>query len=549
MRTKMTVLVIAVAFAAAVACEDERTGLVDSGRDSGFQDSGPPDSGPPDSGSPDASCVPPTTYGCFFHAGQDVWVDGFGGTDDAGACCCGQPFVPCQTLTYAMATIADGGTIRVKIHAYMSDGGEIWPNSVETWPVHLGWGVTVTAPNIWFSPPYAEITNDAVFHVYPYDPTDDYLVTVQGDTTDPEGQLKIGLIADGGRAVWGGVLDPPPAIAYVGLPLQLNNIWMSADAYNLVASSNAQVLLGPLPIHLGSFFGRYPTQGGVIGIDCQQATIEDIGDHTVQIDSQGDDIVGHYGCSLTLTHGPSLGMRPDGGYGSCPSPKPDFHGLSIASNATVTLGSPDQPAELHCFQNNAIAMDTEGEGAIPPILSPVVVFVGNESNSDCYGAWVGGGSLTATSSTFAYNAVGIWVFDTGVLMLDSFTEYVPYPPPNQITCNSFQENPNARCYSPPGHSVPYNANVAITDGALASRVDLNNVVWNHWDSTAMIPQTWTCFDTSYHECNCLGPGCPSATDGGSLSLRAGNQADVLYEGPAVDAGPFIFGSGSEGTCP
>jgi hypothetical protein len=549
MQTRMIAWTIAAGFAVGMACEDERTGLVDSGQDSGWQDSGPPDSGPFDSGAPDASCVPPTAFGCFFQPGQEVWVDGFGGADDAGACCCGTTSLPCQTLTYTMATIADGGTVDIQIHAYLSDGGAVW-HAPEAWPIHLGLGVTLTAPDVWFSPsPSGSFVGLDVFGVYPYSPTDGSRVTIQGDPLDAGHFIVIGLPLDAGTSSHSTVLsavgDPPFASVFSGLPLQLSNVWLQGDTYTFVAGYEAIVTLGPLPVHLGSLLGAYPVHEAEEGIDCYFATIQDIGSQVLQIDSQGFDIYAHYGCSILLSHGPSLGLKPDAiGFGTCAA-KRDGTAIGAVANSTVTVGSLLEPAELHCFSEAALSLSNGDTGVIPPLSSPSVTLFGNESNSDCFGAAIAGGSLTAISSTFKFNRAGLWAFNSGVLLLDSFTSFM-LNNPTQVLCNTVAENPLAPCLYDTFAARPYNANVAITNGATVAAVDLNDVAWTHWDADAGAPQVWTCYDDAYQSCACTGPGC---LDAGLQAINETTQADVIYQGGASDAGPFVFGSGFGGSCP
>jgi hypothetical protein len=540
---RLSTMVTLLAATLSFGCNNGHVDLTDSGSDAG--DSGL-DSGL-DSGVTDASCSPPTPYGCFFQPGQDVWVDGFGGADDAGACCCGQPFVPCQTLTYAMATISDGGTVGVQIHAYLSDGGVVWPNSHETWPVHLGFGVSVTAPDVLFSPPDLgnnEPRNYDVFQVYPYSSTDVQEVTIQGDPNDVTKLVRLGLPLDAGLTspVLSAIENGPALTALTGLPLRISNAWLQGQETTLVIGSMASATIGPLPVHIGSFFGRLPG-GGVTGIACSFATVQDTGHESLQIDSHEYDILASYGCSMSLVHGPSLGFRPDGGFMSCPAMR-DGYGLSVGGSSTVAIGSFSEPAELHCFRNDAIDMGNGGPGSTPPFASPSVTFLGHESNAACRGASIAGGSFTTLSSTIAYNQVGIWVFDLGALLLDSFGVVAP----TQISCNSLLENPAQDCSIVAGMVPPYSGNVAISNSP--SNSDLNEVVWNHWDDDAGTPQVWTCYDVHSLQCSCEGPDCPSsATDGGRTTLPASPEPDVIYQGAAVDSGPFIFTGGAEGSCP
>jgi hypothetical protein len=530
-----------------VACDHHGAGLTDSGAcpDGGIGDG---DSGS-DAGPSDGGCFPPEPNGCFFGPGEEVWVDGYGGTDSS-ACCCGTPEFPCQTLTHVMAIASDGGTVGIQIRAFLSNGGVVWP-AAESWPIHFGLGVTVTAPDIYFAPPPAPENSNAwgAFWVYPYSSSDVYAVTFQGDPADPDRPIRIGLPIDAGlnsvSSATIAISDPPPHTWNRGLSLNLNNVWVQGEVVAISVDGDALLTLGPLPIHIGSNNGLYPVNDDNVGIDCYFATVRDIGSYVVQIDSQATDIFAHYGCDLTLTQGPSLGLRPDGGFRSCPA-KLDTYGLGAVGAAVVTLGSLDEPAELHCFTQDAIYTMQNDTGLDLPIGNPTVMVVANESNANCGGAYLSAGSFAAVASSFSYNMFGIWVADTGSAILDTQDfAYFNSRQPTQISCNGLQEyGPPSNC-TEPGINAPFNVNVAISDAV--DSVEMNDVAWNHWDSDAGVPQQWVCLDSSYQQCNCSGPDCPS-TDGGFLSLRDYSNVDVVYSGAGADAGTFAFTSGFEGVC-
>jgi hypothetical protein len=533
-----------------------------SGLDSGhFEDAGQLDAGSPDSGWGDSgvepSCVLPTSAGCFFEADQDIWVDGFGGTDDAGACCCGTPSMPCQTLTYAMAIIADGGTVGAQVHAYLSGGGEKWAESSEAWPVHLGLGVTLTAPGVTFSPPLAPGDPPSwgadAFDVYPYSATDSRGVTIQGDPQDVSRPIRIGMPPDAGdwAAAVCAIQDPPGFSGLLGLPLSVSNAWLAGQYAALVVGPSADLTVGPLPVHI-AIDQQSESVRGEEGLDCTSASVQDTGgEHILQIHTTGVDLWAHWGCSVQLTHGPSFGLQP--AYNQCPFP--DGDGVIAVGNATVALGSINDPAEMHCFYDGAIGMGHDDGDFGLPFSNPSVTFIGNESHSGStglsggsgYGAYISAGTLTATSSTFSHNVVGIWVKEMGSLILDSSIASFSNSP-NQLLCNDGSFNVNDRCFPLPGFGeCPAHINLLISNSA--TQVDINDVVWNQWDPDAGLPQTWSC-DDSFYNCSCSAPGCE---DAGEQSFNEWSnlrfQADIVYAGPAFDGGPFVFSSGWQGACP
>jgi len=537
---KVRYLLACVAVAAVgIGCDHDHAPLTDAGAcpDGSVQlDAG-------DGGTPDASCVAPTAFGCFFQPGQDVWVDGFGGADDAGACCCGQPFVPCQTLTHSMAIIADGGTVGVQIRAYLSDGGDVWPNTLEVWPVHLGWGVSLTAPGVQFSPDPAHYGGRPgsinIFELYPYATGDTSRVTIQGDPADSSRQARLGLPLDGGvNPTDIAIADPPPkGIGLAGLPAQLSNLWLHATRVGIQIGANAEVILGPLPVHLGSSLQRLAVDPGIEGIDCDHASVRDTGTLTLQIDSYTADIVAHSGCSAALIHSPHLGLLPAGGFNSCPA-KLDSNGLSAIGSATVMLGGYSEPAELHCFLNNGIGLAPDSSIALPS-----VTFVGNESNASCRGAQVKAGTLTALGSSFSYNQVGLWAYSRGAINIDGSTNMAT---PTRVGCNATSELAITACDGDPPRASPSNANVVI-DAAATTQADVNDVIWNHWDTKLHSPETWTCLDDLLSTCACSGADCP-AIDGGFPRPFVGPTDVLLVAAPLIDAGLWLPLGGSQG-CP
>jgi hypothetical protein len=447
-----------------------------------------------------------------------------------------------------MATIADGGTIGVHIHAYLSNGGDEWPSPPESWPVHLGLGVTLAAPAILFRPqPFSAPPVLDAFDVYPYSQDDSNEVTIEGSPTDPNNPIEIGLPTISGNqgSALVAVADPPldlPAFAF-GLPIRISNAWLVGSNSALLVTEGASAILGTLPVHIGSNSELLPVaQGESIGILCggSGGAVTDTGSNSVEIDSQAFDIAAYRGCSIQLVHSPHLGLLPDGGFGSCPlinGSKADNVGILAVDDSTVTIGSEAEPAEIHCHSGDAIKLSS---GNWPGPAFPTVIFTGHQSNASCRGADLYDGALAAFGSSFTYNTSGIW-FLGGALNIDNFEGLDS----TTIACNSAEEDPAPRCPWPP-LGQPYSTGVTVSSARQA--IDLNTVAWNHWDATAIEPQIWTCFDDLYQVCQCSGPGCPDA--GGLIPIGPADSPDLVYNGAAVDAGRFIFTSGSAATsCP
>jgi hypothetical protein len=427
-----------------------------------------------------------------------------------------------------MGLIGASQARRVNIFAFNSDGSPAW-SAPETWPIPIGMGITLTAPNIYFNPPTPSIAfqADGTFGGI------DLPVTLQGDPAIPGDYIHIGVPLPGNAsqsfakvAVENGHVSPG---WYV--PLSISNAWLQTEGTGIgIDISGGSLTLGPLPVHIGSNDGRSNASQGYAGLLCSSGltpvAITDEGNGPLQIDSQDTDMFVTDGCSVVLGHGPRLGRQSDGGYRSCPA-KADGYGLNVGEGALVMLGSSAQPAIISCQTQAGIYLSTgAGTRWIHP---PVVYYEGSVENSDCVGAYVGSGLLVVSASTVSFNQTGLWVDRAGTLSLEYGTD---------ISCNGIFESP-VYCIDnlPPG--------VGILNTTSDTQVDAEQVGWNSWSEDAGQPQVWHCSDQSFAACLCSGSNCPA---GGAQPLPT-SGADAVY----LTASPaFIFDGGSmafDGSCP
>ncbi len=513
-------LVASLALSSIVACQCDST--VDGKEDSGV-----------DAGS-DAGCAP-----VGFTYGQNVIVDAFAGVDDT-KCACGSLEHPCKSLTYCMQLIAEGSVQNVTLHAQMSDGGPEWPVDLETWPIHLGWGVTLEAPDLYFNVPPSD-GGFPVFQTYAFDAGDLGTVTIEGDPVEAGRYIHIGVPVEyvGSSSTTFAVGDPgydfvTLAPDLLGVPLILSNVWAHGISGSLAVLDGASVQLGPLPVHFGTNGWQkiLAPSSGAIGcygfatvpqiFDTGTATVQ-IDDSVVAIAQDGDT------CQISLTHGPRIGSQPQSLFdGGCP---PDEAiGLAMEFEGDVTLGSLADPAVLSCQQQLGIFVGGTGTG--DPGGVPRLNFTGNIINQRCFGLFASGGDTTLMSSTFQSSLSGIWLDGDASLYLslpypfyedDATKGLLPVTPLNDLAiCQQPYPNPQDDCVTDGFESPPNGALVAIEDPQVT--VNLENVIWHHWDPKSRLPQVWTCTGPGYYsDCTCDGPDCP---DGGPGPLQAG--ADVAY---------------------
>jgi hypothetical protein len=262
-----------------------------------------------------------------FTYAQNVIVDAVAGVDDT-KCACGSPAHPCKSLTYCMQLIAEGAVQNVTLHAQMSDGGPEWPVDLEPWPVHLGWGVTLEAPELYFNGPPID-GGPPLLYVYSYDAGDQSAVTIEGDPTEAGRYIHLGIpVADiGVTSTFTAITDPAPDPGTVhyfgGLPLVLQNAWLQGGEAALAVNDGASVQLGPLPVHFGTNGWQKNLENTQTAISCNGSygappQIFDTGIAPVQIDDANLAIsTGGSTCNISLTHGPRIGSQPqaifDGG--------------------------------------------------------------------------------------------------------------------------------------------------------------------------------------------------------------------------------------------
>jgi hypothetical protein len=168
-----------------------------------------------------SSCDPRSKQCCSdLPPAAQIYVDGFAGMDTG---CCGSLSAPCLSLTRAMERISSSGPHGVSgatIHAFNSNGTLEWMPA-ERWPVQLGLGVTLIAPNLYF-----DVLNqgDRVFEVRGYSATDTAPVTLEGDPVLNGAFIHVGFLSgplDMGTA--GTAVD---ATRTPAVPLTISNAWL-----------------------------------------------------------------------------------------------------------------------------------------------------------------------------------------------------------------------------------------------------------------------------------------------------------------------------------
>jgi hypothetical protein len=415
--------------------------------------------------------------------GATYYVDGTNGADTAT---CGPQTSPCLSMTQAMslivATGVSGSTLEVSNPSDPQYALE-WHQANETWPIHLGMGVTAHAPSIYIDAP----DGSDVFDVYAYNADDFGTVTIRN--------AWIGIM-------WGLIAVNDNVPNQTGLPLVLDGVAMKGASQDLSVGPGANVTLGP--------GGVAAADWGSTGIFCKgsaespaSVTDDSAGTNILWITMRSIDIDAEDYCTISLTQGPKLGDF-------CNSPGySDTTGILAIGNASVTFGSNAGLSHIQCMLGNAIDMETSNESGSPTVrvISSLIQYSG------CAGALVNAGTFKATASTFSHNHFGI--------QQGGGTVDVSGGGAGACTFECADSTQGGSCN---GDGIP-GIDVLNTTAGTTLTAD-NALVNSALDSRG--PELWSCSDTTYSSCTCSGPNsCPKGAqalpeDADFVSLSTNN---------------------------
>jgi hypothetical protein len=468
--------------------------------------------------------------------GANLYVDGKLGADTT---CCDSITTPCQTITFAMSEIAAAGATGVTLNVAWNADPKVqadWaPANGETYPIHLGYGVTLQAPSIFFTP--AATSPSDVFDVYAYDSSDTGTVTIEGSSTQ---YMFIGFNSTQKNLTGSTIAVNSGVASETAVPLTLSGVWMNGQTEALNLGAGADVSLGPSPVIIGSGAStakplalvKSPGSGIYCkGTSASPATLTDLdagGAGVLEIDQQDTgqpttstiaDIYAYDYCTITLSQSPVIGVPPP-----CPSPKVDGEGILDQGGSSVTLTG----ATIQCMYNHGI---DEGETPVgglsgSPTLSLDSTLIQNTGQT---GFKVSSGSASSvTNSTFYHCRFGVVAYTTGSIDLSGGG--------NIVACNTSKE---------PGE---YNAGGGVVAGInvwndMSNNGSLNasNVLWD--DSP---PGYWTCTDTGASASHCT---CESGTCmGNNIAIPDDSDAVTADNTNAVPINLSDAGLQSTYTC-
>jgi hypothetical protein len=450
-------------------------------------------------------CLPPV-------AGATIYVDGKLGADTN---CCDSASSPCMTLTHAMKLVFSAGvsgvTLSVAWNATPTTQADWNPATPETYPVHLGMGVTLKAPGIFFTPPAGTTPAVDVFDVFAYNAADTGRVTIEGDPA-------VDYVYLGIDATQSNLTTTAVAVnAGIGtaVPITLTNVWMNAQSESLNLGAGANVTLGPDPVIVGSGANTGKPLTAVTapktGILCQgsatsRATLQDDPNGTaiLQMDSQGQmDITNGQlngvlkevdNCDVVLTQQPVFGSPSP-----CPSPKVDGEGILVDGSSTLSLTG----AAIQCFFVHGIDVgDNPSQVGTESVQldSTVIQFTGKTALK------VNAGTIGPVTNSSVYHCrFGVIVQGFGSADLSGGG--------NILACNTNQE--------PGGYGPAGAVGVDAWNQSAAGSLNAANVNW-----AENPPGLWSCTDpangTSANNCTCVQGTCSGT------NIPVPDSSDAVY---------------------
>jgi hypothetical protein len=461
-------------------------------------------------------------------------VDGALGHDFV---CCGSVAAPCKTLTHAMKDVQASGLNGVTLNAYNGDANQNWGAS-ETWPVVLGYGVTLKAPGIYFRD--GTISDPTMFAVKQGAGDNSTSVIIEGSAGN---DIQIGRDNSG---IDGGISQSSAQITVDG-PMNLHLINATVTnlhvdcflfgcnvpqtyTYGVQVNAGATLTLGwdgltgtgPVTIAGSSTSPFFASNEGIhcAGSAASPATVTDVPDGgSLTVTSEGYGIGAFSHCLVTLGTSPAFGYNPPAsGFFDCGlAPYPlDQIGIYAADGTNLTLSN----ASFQCESAYGVwlASSTNRPADLPSATLDHVFFTKCDE-----AVVVAAGALTATNTTFVanHNAVTQWcqaaIADAGIVngLIDLSGGG------NKIYCN----------YAKP---ILFGSNPSIDVWNRSSKaLKADNVSWLYSPT-----ERWQCPSDFSANCICESATCTAAADGGNgFNQVISQDCSGAYSGTISDTNP------------
>jgi hypothetical protein len=387
----------------------------------------------------------------------------------------------------------------ITLNATVDGGAGDWKGNGEMYPIALGWGVTLSAPGVFFTDPGGMAPEVFDVAVQSGESSPGSTVTIEGVSGPPASPVVVGTDSSGNV-----VADTTTILVESNETLNANGVivWEASGntGINLQTSATLDVdnksaggtlqLGGALPD------GTANTNLMGTGLLCN-GTVDDsnaLASHSVIGQGETVSIDAEDGCSLTLTDLPMFGWGTAGGYTNagqgCSANANPMDGTAIQANgnASVFLST----VNITCMSNYGVSStNTNSETTTPT----VTIGGGKTAIENCglAGVYVTAGSVTVQAGSIDHNFIGVDIendsFDTPSVTLNDGNMLNN----TTVICNSNQETGGSN----PGIDVFNNS---------TGNVAADYVNWDQWydpngGATGTTTDIFWC-DSSNFSCTC-----------------------------------------------
>ena len=456
-----------------------------------------------------STCCPGTI------SGGTVRVDATGGNDAAG--CCSLPgYPPCQTIARTMQII-DTLQARDVIISAVVDKGHTWNPPGEVYPIVLGWGVELKAPEVYF---YDANANTAIFDIKAFSANDTVgYASLVGSALFP---VSVGVDEFRDQTTDASAIQVEPGSTLYLANASVNGsetkdtaaITVTAGGTLVLAQDKSAAVTGTVTI--GNALNNTSTNG-YKGIVCQTGkgmgcTIRDAalkaGQSSLVIEGQQYiDIDAEDYANITLTSSPVIGLPPAAtGFEQCmiaaSTAKPDVESNGTTNAAAVLLNGlatvTFDNGTVQCIHGGAFFLAATTTGVPNLTLDSTTI-----QNTE-FGVKANAGSATVSNSTIQYNYIGVEQGTDGTNVASIDLSSGGDGGTTTVACSSYVETAKGR------------------NGAGASVVNATSAVLNaqnvDWDTSG--PDLFQC-NSGLSTCTCENSSCSvSVADAGFDGLDA-----------------------------
>jgi hypothetical protein len=468
-----------------------------------------------------------------------------------------------QLVGFANALKA--GTL-VTLKASIGGVGGDW--ATETYPVSLGWGVTLSAPGVYFTDTHGK---PEIFDVaLATGETAGHPVVIGVPSANANDQVVIGVDSSGNLTTdaisvlveKGQTLDMLNAqVLEAPLTQVMCNPWcgIGVDVQDTATlnvgsdnSSNSGTVYfgGALPNGTYPLYANRPSpKTPAVAIYCNGTVTDAPGGATPSMVStiKHISIDAEDSCTVTLNNDPTFGEPTTGGYNGCTMKSLDDTAILANGNAAnVTLSG----ATISCMNIDGIDVTNTNAGANAPVVTVQADDGGNPSvieNCQRDGIYVTAGSVYVIGSTIEYNYVGIDMETDTTAAGGTATTNPDGVWINDGTGNAQTANSSVICNS--SQEIGGGGGGIDVWNNSTAKVNADYVNWDQWydpdgGATGNTTDIFYCDDSFTCTCEVLNSACVNTT-GDDMDLVMGTGSGTTPTGTYSIANGASSGSGCQ----